>query len=471
MQELSIEIGTLQARMLEAFRRISVKEAKELHSTLAAEALKRGFTYSRAGGRLEAINLMLTPTFFTEEQLRYITGLSHAVKWGVEAAYRAWFHDPEVERLLPFSEPEKKWILDAQRSRPRGVEPLWFRLDAHFHMKERDWKERISVFEINSCAVGGIHYSPTAEGLFFDCIMPVVKKHLPAITPVSKNFDLRELFMGLIKDHARSIGRSTLNFVFAEDTTLEEGITEGPSIVEYLKKKGVNAAVADPRELRIKGDEVYYKDDPVDVIYRNFELYDIVEMEAEGDDVAAIKLAFSKNQAVSSLCGDFDHKSMWEVLSSGAFDGYFSREDADLFKKHILWTRTVREAFTDGPGGERIDMVPFILKRKDDLVLKPNRLFGGYGVAIGRTIAEGEWERLVKEALKDESSWVVQLYDRPEEALFPLFEDDELKFEVHNIVYGLSSTRGGAGVLGRVSRQSVVNVAQQGGLMPVLRVS
>jgi uncharacterized circularly permuted ATP-grasp superfamily protein len=281
---------------------------------------------------------------------------------------------------------------------------------------------------------------------------------------------LRDMLRELIVRHAAALGTKTRNFAFVEDSTLTEGITEGQFIVDYLRASGLDAALADPRDLYMKGGEIYFRDTVIDVIYRNFELSDLMEIDAAGDDVTAMKCAFQENRVISSLLGDFDHKSMWEALASGSFDRYFSSEDASLLKKHLLWTRVVKERRTIGPEGLEVDLLPFALKNKDILVLKPNRLFGGSGVTIGKTTGDGVWEALLNEALKEESGWVLQKYCEPERYVFPLFEKGTLAFEEHNIVYGLSSTELVSGVLGRVSRQGVVNVAQQGGLMPVLRI-
>lgn len=469
MKEI-FEISKLQNLLLESFYRLSQKEAAELHSLLAHGAMERGFTYQREGGVIEAINLMLIPSFYTDEQVSYLHGISLAVKRGIEAVYRAWPGDERLAAMLPFDEDEGRWI-KAVRRPSKCPEPIWYRLDSHLHMKERGWKDNISIFEINSCAVGGIHYGPVAEGLFLDTVLPVIGKYAKTIPSFKKNPDLRDLLLGLISRHAKDMGRKTLNIIFAEDMTATEGITEGPYIVEHLRKKGANITLADPRELSVKGDDVYYKDMPVDIVYRNFELREIMGMEQNGDDTSGIKKAFSNNQAVSSLCGDFDHKSMWEVLASGSFDGYFSKEDAMLFKKHLLWTRIVTERKTQGPEGLEVDLIPYALKNRETLVLKPNRLCGGYGVTIGRYTREGDWQAVLEAGLKEEGGWVVQRFGAPEEFTFPLFENGELAFEGHNIVYGLSSTPEGTGILGRVSVRNVVNVAQHGGLMPVLRIA
>lgn len=462
----------LQDEILEAFHLLGAGETGSLCSRVSDEGRARGFTYMRQGGVVEPINLMLMPSFITNTQARYLNDLSLAVKRGIDALYANWFDDRGLQAILSFNEDEEGWIRGLVRKKSGPVqEPLWYRLDGHFHMQREDWAERVSIFEINACAVGGIHYSPIADDLFMQVVLPVIKSRISGFPAVLKNPDLREMLKGLIVEHAALIGRRTLNVAFAEDTTLTEGITEGPYIVEYLRSAGMNASYCDPRELHVKGDEIFWRDAQIDIIYRNFELSDMIEMEKEGDDLSAMRLAFGQNKVISSLCGDFDHKSMWEALGSGEFDRYFEGIDAALLKKHLLWTRVIRQRKTTGPEGLEIDLMEYLYRNKDILVLKPNRQCGGYGVTIGREASHAEWAGLLDTASREEGDWVAQRFGEPEERIFPLFEEGAIVYERHNIVYGLTSTAGATGVLGRVSREGVVNIARQGGLMPVLRIS
>lgn len=468
MSTSSTGIAALQDRMSEAFRRLPVAEASSLLRAVTSLSIEKGFTYMREGGRVEAINLMLVPSFVSGEQAAYLARAAHAIERSVEAVYKAWFSDPSLRALIPFDEAEEASVLDLRRESP-AREPLWYRLDGHFHMKDPLWREKVSFFEINSCAVGGIHYGPAADALFMEAVMPALGRRIPALPPLAKNPDSREMLRRLALGHAAAIGSKGRTLAWVEDTTLTEGITEGPFVVEYLRSAGMEAHLADLRELCVRDGKIFFRDSPIDLIYRNFELSDLMEIEAEGDDVEAVKQAFRENRVISSLLGDFDHKSVWEALSSGEFDRYFTPEDAALLKKHLLWTRVVKERRTIGPDGLEVDLLEFAAKNKDLLVMKPNRLCGGSGVVIGKETAGGRWADLLDEALVEDAGWVLQRYGEPERYVFPLFEDGKLDFEEHNIVYGLTATEGACGVLGRVSREGVVNVAQQGGLMPVLR--
>lgn len=469
MKTRRVNNRAFQESISAAFAALGNADAALLHELIVKEAGRLGFTYRREGGELETMNLMLVPSFFTGPQVDYLTEISLACRRGVSSVYRAWFDDDRLASMLPFDEGEGEWIRKCHKSRSASEEPLWYRLDAHFHMRDEAWKDKISIFEINACAVGGIHYGPVAEALFLDTVMPAIKGRIDVMARISLMPDSRRLLGGLLAEEAGALGRGARSFVFLEDMGADEGITEGPSIVEFLRSTGVDISLADPRDLHVKDGELYCKDKIADVVYRNFEIRDIMEMEREGGDISGVRHAFMTNRMVSSLCGEFDHKSIWEVLTSVEFEGYFSSGDARLFKKHLLWTRIMRERRTSSAEGAVVDMVPYILKNKNDFVIKPNRLFGGYGVTMGRDAASGEWDEAVERALTDGGNWVVQKYGEPERYVFPIFEDGALTFKEHNIVYGLSSTAMGSAVLGRVSTKNIVNVAQHGGLMPVLR--
>ena len=97
----------------------------------------------------------------------------------------------------------------------------------------------------------------------------------------------------------------------------------------------------------------------------------------------SLKAAFASHRAVSSLGGDFDHKSIFELFSSNHFDRYFTAGERRIFRSHVPWTRLVRETFTDGPDGSKIDLPGYVYHSPHSLVLKPNRSFGGDGIVIG----------------------------------------------------------------------------------------
>ncbi len=102
-------------------------------------------------------------------------------------------------------------------------------------------------------------------------------------------------------------------------------------------------------------------------------------------------------------------------------------------------------------------------------MLKPNRSFGGDGVAIGHLLTANEWDKVVEKALADPERWVVQELANIPVSAFPVVgPDDKVNFEPFYTVMGFAGTKDGLAILGRASQKQVVNVAQRGGLCVVM---
>jgi len=101
--------------------------------------------------------------------------------------------------------------------------------------------------------------------------------------------------------------------------------------------------------------------------------------------------------------------------------------------------------------------------------LKPNRAFGGQGVAIGHLLTTAEWEYALAAALADSERWVVQRLASIPVSEFPVVgPDGNVHVEPFYTVMGFAATKYGLAILGRASQKQVVNVAQRGGLCAVL---
>jgi carboxypeptidase Taq len=193
-----------------------------------------------------------------------------------------------------------------------------------------------------------------------------------------------------------------------------------------------------------------------------------------GERLDAMRLLFRQNRMISSIVGDFDHKSGFEVLTDPVLAGeYFGADDLRLFRRHVLWTRLVGERKTTLPGGREADLMAYARRNREILVLKPNRSYGGIGVVLGAATGQAEWEHLLDEAAAlcgdPERSSVVQLATRLPVHEFPVVSSDGRVFgEPFYAVMGFAATDNGLGTMCQVSQKQVVNVAQRGGLAAVL---
>lgn len=455
-----------------AFLGIPSRGFKSIFKEIYHASRKRDFTYEREG-RYDVIKLLPLPLVATSEQVRYLHKTCLVIKNALSKLIDLYLEHPEVREILPLTEKEELWIKDTWTKAHKKTRGIWSRLDFHFDIYHPDWKETITFFEDNSVAVGGNHYAPTAEELITKIVLPRLRKINNDII-LEKNEDIRTLLCHEILHQAEALGRKGLNIAFAEDKTLTSGITEFPSLAEFYNKKfgkrcEMKTYMVDPRDLYLKGDEIYYKNHEIDIIYRDFELVELFKM-GKGKHLDAMKTAFKKNQVISSIAGEIDHKSCWEVLRDKRFARVFKTlRDADILK-HIPWTKIIRDIRTDSPEGKNVELLNYIRKNKDSLILKPNRGYGGYGIVIGKDATEKRWDEMIDRGCAESGKWVAQEYRGVSTRTFPVInEHGDIVFEEYYTVYGLAGTPEGIGILGRASQKKIVNVAQNGGIVAVLR--
>ena len=461
-----------ECELRHAFLSIPEQEIKTIFKEIYHASKERDFTYEREG-RYDVINLLPLPLVASHEQIKYLHKACLIIKNAMSKLIDLYLEYREIKEILPMTDEEDAWIKETWTRQHKKTRGVWSRLDFHFDIYHPNWKDTITFFEDNSVAVGGNHYVPTAEELITNIILPKLKKVNKNIK-LEKNKDIRTLLCHEILHQAEVIGRKNLNIAFAEDKTLTSGITEFPSLAEFYNEKfgrkcEMRTFMVDPRELYLKGDEIYYKNHEIDIIYRDFELHELFKM-GKGKHLNAIKAAFRKNQVMSSIAGEIDHKSCWEVLRDRRFARVFRRLWDSGLLRHIPWTKIIRDIRTDSPNGENVELLNYIRKNKDSLILKPNRGYGGYGIVIGKDTTQQHWDEMIDRGCVEYGKWIVQEYRKVSTKTFPIIDENgDISFEEFYTVYGLAGTPEGVGILGRASQKKIVNVAQRGGIVAVLR--
>jgi hypothetical protein len=274
--------------------------------------------------------------------------------------------------------------------------------------------------------------------------------------------------MDELNDHLESIGRKGGTIALVDAKYSGDGPAEFAALTEYYAERSQPVVYCDPSELVRRGDEVFYEDRRIDLVYRDYALADFADPEYEGDPVVA-KLLFKRNQMISSLAGDFDHKSTFELLTDARFANLFTPGERQMLRRHVLWTRTLTARRTTDPHGDEIDLPRFVRDNRDILVIKPNRSYGGDRVVIGPGVSDAEWLNVLDTALAEPGDWVVQRMATVTAYEFPVVaEDRSIHVEPFYMVIGFAPTKYGTAVLGRASQKQVVNVAQRGGMCAVL---
>jgi hypothetical protein len=116
-----------------------------------------------------------------------------------------------------------------------------------------------------------------------------------------------------------------------------------------------------------------------------------------------------------------DDKLNISLLSENEDSPALSAEERELIRKHIPWTRKLTRTHTTR-GGQRVWLPDeAAASRRDGLVLKAGRAFGGKSVLIGRSMTAEAWEQAVQEAL-DAGGWILQ--ERVEPRPYHFMRDD-----------------------------------------------
>jgi hypothetical protein len=326
---------------------------------------------------------MLRPLLAMPEQLNYVDHVCLKLCEILKRLPDIYLEDPDARRVLALTEEEDQWLRETWTSAHQHLNPVYGRLDAVCDFTSAGWQDSLQFLEPNLNGIGGIHYAPLAEQLVMRDVVPSLLAHDPDLR-IELPRDQRELFIQVLIDHSRAIGRKSCRLCFVEPKYEHEGINEQGHLSQHLAERlGLTIVHADPRELRVKGNEVWYNDVCIDVIYRDYEMRDLLELERqEGRRLEAMRLLFRQNRVVSSMVGDFDHKSCWELLTDETLaERHFTAEERRLFRRHVLWTRIVADRVTTLPHRTEGNLLDFARQYREQLVLKPNRGFGGRDVS------------------------------------------------------------------------------------------
>jgi hypothetical protein len=161
----------------------------------------------------------------------------------------------------------------------------------------------------NLSGIGGLHIGPTAVGILADLVVPALLVQDPSIR-LQLPDDIRELLLQDLLEHMDAIGRPGGQIVLVDPKYAADGPDEPDAIAEYYRQRhGLSVLHADAGELRLCGDEVYYGDVRVDVVYRDASVLDLMEAAEEGVDVAPMRALLRQNRVVSSIAAELDQKS------------------------------------------------------------------------------------------------------------------------------------------------------------------
>jgi hypothetical protein len=468
-EELGLSGLGLASRVRKAFYTIPEADVAALAQRMREEAFRRHLIYLR-DGELDTIHVLPCPLTVLPDQLAYTHFVSLTLLNALKRLPDLYMQDFAVREVLRLSPGEEEWLWKCWGPSHRENNPVFGRLDAMIDFSSPMWKDSLRFVEPNLSGIGGLHLVPTCEQIVADVVLPALKAYDGELQ-LEVGADIRELLMQEVHDHLEALGRKAQNVCFVEPKYAGSGPDEQEALARYFHDRhGMTIMHADPAELRLEGGEVVYDGTVVGLAYRDYAVYDLITLEKEGVDVEPMRTLFRQNRIISSITAELDQKSCWEVLTDPQFTHkYYSADERQVFRRHVLWTRLLSDRRTPLPDGQAGDLLEYVRRENESLVLKPNRSYGGEGVVIGPSLTRAAWERALERALADREPWVAQQLASIPVSVFPVVgPDGAVHMEPFYTVMGFAPSKYGLAVLGRASQKQVVNVAQRGGMCAVM---
>jgi uncharacterized circularly permuted ATP-grasp superfamily protein len=192
-------------------------------------------------------------------------------------------------------------------------------------------------------------------------------------------------------------------------------------------------------------------------------------MIARPDDCATLLRAIASGRvcmANALRCKIPHKKAFFAVLTDDRNDALFPASERAMLREHIPWTRVLEETRTTW-NGQAVDLVPFVRKTRESLVVKPNDEYGGSGVTLGWESSEAAWDAAIARALSgSEGAWVVQERIAIRREPFPAVVASPHGIEMRDMLVDFAPYlfRGRQyGYLTRLSSSGLANVTSGGG--------
>ncbi|MFF4325585.1 hypothetical protein ACFYZT_03590 [Streptomyces sp. NPDC001591] len=185
-----------------------------------------------------------------------------------------------------------------------------------------------------------------------------------------------------------------------------------------LAAHGVEAVPCHLGQLEYRADGVHVAGRRIDVVHRWFVINDV----ATAEDVALLApLSRAADRGLVHLFTPLENevygsKAALALLSDERNRSLFDQTELEVIDGLLPWTRLVRDEKVD-VAGERVDLLPYALAHRDDLVLKASSSHSGLDVLAGWETPADEWAARVRATV--DTPVILQRRVRPVPEPFP----------------------------------------------------
>jgi hypothetical protein len=335
--------------------------------------------------------------------------------------------------------------------------------------------DSLKFAEYNGESPAGAGYAETLAEIF---------RTLPMMAQFSKHYDVHsyplsaKLLDALVMSYVDWGGTSKRPQIAIVDWREVPTWSEFEILKEQFERMGVPVVLADPRDLVFDGKTLGAHGTKIDLVYRRVLINDIVARPKECEGLVKAYAANAVCVANTFRCKIPHVKAFFAVLTDERNGGLFSHHEREVIRRHIPWTRVVEDVGT-AHYGEHIELLAFMRKNRENLVLKPSDEYGGSGVTLGWETNEHDWDEAIARAISatkpgvESSAWIVQERIPIRREVFPYITPNKtIEFRDMLVDFAPYIFRGKlCGFLTRLSATGLANVTSGGGQVPAFRVT
>ncbi|GGT19486.1 hypothetical protein [Streptomyces purpureus] len=202
---------------------------------------------------------------------------------------------------------------------------------------------------------------------------------------------------------------------------IEKNMPYMSTLCKRWRAHGLDAYPCHVGQLERRAGRLWLGDRPVDIVYRQFLIEDLVDDDTEAQlepllgalESGEVRMFTSLE---SELCGS---KASLGMLSQRAHRHLFSEEELDVIDRLLPWTSSVTSGRVVLEDGTETSLLEHAMADQHELILKPTLLHGGRGVVPGWSpdLTPEAWRELLVDAL--DGPYVVQRRIHPVPEPFP----------------------------------------------------
>ena len=330
--------------------------------------------------------------------------------------------------------------------------------------------DSLKFAEYNGESPAGAGYAETLAEIFNDLPMMEQFARKYEVHPYSLSTKLLEALLQSYRDWGGSAQKPQIAIVDWKEVPTW---SEFEILRSRFEKIGIPTLIADPRQLEWNRKSLAVEGKKIDLVYRRVLINDIVAKPRECSALVKAYTAGAVCVANNFRCKIPHVKAFFAVLTDEQNGALFSLSERELIRKHVPWTRVVADVQT-AHYGEHVELLAFIRKERENLVLKPSDEYGGSGVTLGWETSEAVWDEAIESALTAKNgAWIVQERIPIRREVFPyIAQAGRVDYRDMLVDFAPYLFRGKlCGFLTRLSSTGLANVTSGGGQVPAFRVA